>query len=144
MDILSVKVGIIGHQVNMQGIMGAGLAKQIADIYPVVYEKYIEDYQNRKLGDVLTVAINQRLVIANIFGQENIGTDEVQTDYGALADGFLLLNQYAQVTNLPVYLPEGIGCGLAGGNWETVKPLIQNYIPFAWIVSLQRGAPYRI
>lgn len=39
-DILQASEDIIGHQVNCQGVMGAGLAKQIRNKYPHVYDEY--------------------------------------------------------------------------------------------------------
>jgi hypothetical protein len=36
---------------------------------------------------------------------------------------------------LPVYLPYGIGCGLAGGNWDVIKHLIEEYLPKAILVK---------
>jgi O-acetyl-ADP-ribose deacetylase (regulator of RNase III) len=39
-DILSVENGIICQQVNCMGVMGAGLAKKIAQKYPIVKKEY--------------------------------------------------------------------------------------------------------
>ena len=41
-DILNVTEGIIVQQVNCFGVMGAGLAKQIRDKWPSVYDTKIE------------------------------------------------------------------------------------------------------
>ena len=38
-DILSVANGIIVHQVNAQGVMGSGLAKQIREKYPMAFDE---------------------------------------------------------------------------------------------------------
>ena len=40
----SFNIDILCHQVNCQGVMGAGLAKQIRSKYPEVYEQYKEDF----------------------------------------------------------------------------------------------------
>ena len=39
-DIFDSGADIICHQVNCQGVMGSGLAKQIRERYPIVYEEY--------------------------------------------------------------------------------------------------------
>jgi len=39
-DLLTIESGIIAHQVNCQGKMGAGLALKIRKKYPQVYEYY--------------------------------------------------------------------------------------------------------
>jgi len=40
-NILNAKEDIICHQVNCKKVMGSGLAKQIRDKYPNVYEEYV-------------------------------------------------------------------------------------------------------
>lgn len=47
-DVLNTDCWIIAHQVNCQGVMGGGLARQIKDRYPdayINYREYIEDYK---------------------------------------------------------------------------------------------------
>ena len=43
-DLLKVQkelnLDVICHQVNCQGVMGSGIAKQIRDTYPIVYDNY--------------------------------------------------------------------------------------------------------
>ena len=134
-NILEVESGIICHQVNCKGVMGAGLAKEIAIKYPIVLTQY-KDYCKRSnsdknlLGKVLISPIsydlnyNPILVVANIFGQFSYGTDKVQTDYEALKTGFKQILHISESFNLNVYIPYKIGCGLAGGDWATVKSIL--------------------
>lgn len=134
-NILDEGTGIICQQVNCQGVMGAGLAKQIRDKYPEVYNVYKEYIFKRKvncldgvklLGSVNPVYINKNLIIANIFAQWDYGTNRIQTDYESLKEGLEYIEKtVAPVYNLPVYIPYGIGCGLAGGDWETVEFIIK-------------------
>ena len=35
-----LNLDVICHQVNCQGVMGSGIAKQIRDTYPIVFENY--------------------------------------------------------------------------------------------------------
>ena len=42
-NLLNIRSGVICHQVNCIGAMGAGLALQIRNKWPIVYEKYKED-----------------------------------------------------------------------------------------------------
>ena len=53
-NILSVEAGIVVQQVNRQGVMGAGLAKQFSDRYPDLLPQYREqlDSGRLKLGGV--------------------------------------------------------------------------------------------
>ena len=41
-NLLEIEEGIICHQVNCQGVMGAGVAKTIASRYPQVLSAYRE------------------------------------------------------------------------------------------------------
>ena len=133
-DILANTNGIICHQVNCRGVMGAGLAKQIKEKYPKVFEWYKHYCESisplHLLGYAQLVTIgkdkagNSTLAIANLFAQDNYGRTGVYTDYKALEKCFVKVHDIAKEHKLTVYLPYGIGCGLAGGDWEKVEKLI--------------------
>lgn len=149
-NLLDIKDGIIVHQVNCKGVMGAGLAKQIKDKYPVVYKDY-KDYINfmkqNNLGDFLlgtinsTSLMNPRITVYNFFAQQNYGVKIQQTNYKAFERCLQALlkrfeNSKISPKDVNIYFPLGIGCGLAGGKWEIIHDLIEKYIPTAIIVKL--------
>lgn len=70
-DLLKVKSGIIAHQVNLHGIMGAGIAKALSDTYPSLLPSYSSycNSDDAKLGEVFMSKINNKLKIANCFSQ---------------------------------------------------------------------------
>lgn len=87
-NILDVTEGIIVQQVNCQGVMGAGLAKQICQKYPSVYEHYsgvCGTADKSLLGAVCYVRVSPTLLVASVFGQEFYGRNPniVYTDYDA-------------------------------------------------------------
>jgi O-acetyl-ADP-ribose deacetylase (regulator of RNase III) len=131
-DILQASEDIIGHQVNCMGVMGAGLAKQIRNKYPVVFTKYKElvDKQIDKkklLGAIQVIDFPNGKVIINLFAQYNYGRSVVFTDYKALEKGLKSIYYTVTQTDLKgksVALPYGIGCGLAGGDWKVVYKMI--------------------
>lgn len=128
-NILDATEDIIGHQVNCRGVMGAGLAKQIRNKYPKAYDEYIKlvhDVTDKTelLGKCQFVKTDDGKVIANIFGQLNYGRGERQTNYIALEKGLNELKDKAVRYDKSVALPFGIGCGLAGGDWEIVEGII--------------------
>ncbi|HAA27396.1 MAG TPA: Appr-1-p processing protein [Cyanobacteria bacterium UBA8553] len=142
-DILDVEHGIIAHQVHIQhpdgrtpGVFGAGLAKQVKDKYPNAYT----DYRCRlwRLGDVQLVPINHRLIIANCAGQLTYGKDKRHTNYGALALCLCKLFDVEVEYRMPLYIPYGMGCGLAGGDWDIVSELIWEIVPQATICRLTK------
>ena len=141
--------GIVAQQVNCQGVMGSGLAKQIRTKWPKVYneyrdrvnearEKYPDTYGRYLLGSchlhlVDSYAGEYGLLVANLFGQEFYGTDHKQTNYGALGEALrrLSAHDYTQI-----YLPYRLGSDLAGADWAVVSELIEFYIPEVIIVRL--------
>lgn len=136
-DILTVESGIIAHQVNLKGVMGAGLALQIRRKYPQVYDSYRRHFRSMELGSVQMVGIDDELTICNIAAQLGYGTSVNQTNYQALRVGLIKLKEYADRYHRQVYLPYGIGCGLAGGDWDIVSVLIAECVPDAIVCRLQ-------
>jgi len=138
-DILSIKSGIVCHQVNCKGIMGKGLALDIKNKYPSVHTAYlnrcISHDSKDLLGHVLLSFIPETsLIIASLFGQENYGSDgKLYTDYKALEKCLEFLARYFSKMN--VYIPYKIGCGLGGGDWKIVSKIISDILPFAVIVQ---------
>lgn len=52
-DSLKSDCTIIGHQCNCLGVMGAGIAKKIRDLYPEVYDadqNYVIPFAEKRLG----------------------------------------------------------------------------------------------
>ena len=117
---------IIGHQVNCQGVMNSGIAKEMKKL-PNVYEEYKNKCINKEdiLGDLQVVEYKEGKFVANIFGQYYYGTDKRYTDYDALKKSLNSLKEYAIKKGLSVALPYNIGCGLAGGDWKVVSTIIK-------------------
>lgn len=139
-NILDVTGGIIVQQVNCQGVMGAGLAKQIRQKYPRVYEHYsgvCGMADSPLLGVVCYVRVSPTLLIASVFGQEFYGRNPniVYTNYDALRTGLADVAVVAKALGSQVYAPHGIGCGLANGDWNVVLSIIEETIPDAIIVK---------
>ena len=128
-DLLETGLPIIAHQVNTLGIMGAGIAKQIAIKHPTVYEQYKAKCP-APLGTCLIVKLPNEegtQYVANIFAQNKIGIGPCLTDYNALHTGLTcLLTECLNMGITEVGIPARIGCGLAGGDWEgVVLPMIK-------------------
>lgn len=132
-NILNIKHGVIIHQVNCKKVMGAGLALQIRRKYPKHYLDFIT--KEPKLGDIVITHVNSDLYIIGVYGQNGYGRTEIHTDYSALGDGLEKAGQFAKKKKLPVYIPYGIGCGLAGGNWKCVMEIIESVLPDGILVK---------
>ena len=117
--------------------MGGGLAAQVRQQYPKVYEEYKAwvNHNNKNpkhlLGDVLFCYLNEHADIANVFGQENVGVGVRQTDYDALKKAFAKVHDYINQVQSggafrmnKIAIPKYFGCGLAGGDWNIVREII--------------------
>ena len=137
-NLLEIESGIICHQVNCKGVMGAGLAKSLREKYPVCFTSYHRYCKEGKfkLGMVQFCKVNPVLYICNMAGQDGYGTQSRQTDYEALASCLTKLHAKSIELNLTPYLPYKLGCGLAGGDWNVVSKMIEQYCPNAVIVQI--------
>lgn len=136
-DILSIDSGIITHQVNCRGVMGAGLAKALRKKYPVIFPEYRQLCINGQLrpGMIQLICVADGLYICNLAGQDGYGTDRQYTDYDALPTALAELHDASISLNLPVYIPYRMGCGLGGGDWDVVSRLIDECCPNAFVVK---------
>ena len=66
------------------------------------------------------------MFVASIFGQYGYGYGTKFTIYPALFKGLDYVFGMAEIDQIPVYIPKGLGCGLAGGNWDFVEAYIQD------------------
>ena len=131
----------ICHQVNCQGVMGAGLAKEIAMRWPEVKRDYkelcMEEEPSKLLGTYLDTPVEGGHIIS-IFGQNYYGRDnQCYTDYHALTWGFHRLD--LAYWNRKIAIPYGIGCGLGGGDWSIVLQIIETQFINADVVIFRKG-----
>ena len=134
-SLLDATEDILCHQVNCQGVMGSGVALALKNKYGHLYLSYRGFWRiatkNRAtsalLGRVYYVACEDNHIIANIFGQDTYGRDDITyTDYTELEVAFVRLREYALKNNLSIAMPYKIGCGLANGDWDNkVYPMIE-------------------
>ena len=120
-DLLETNADIICHQVNLQGVMGGGLAYSIANKFPEVNDKYV-NFPNKRLGNVCFANAGD-FIVANCFSQ----TIDFWTDYQALKGCLIRTRMYMNAFNLKtVAIPYKYGCGIAKGNWKTVFDIFKD------------------
>ena len=139
-NLLDTPIKLIAHQVNCQGVMGGGVARQIKERYPEIYQNYQEKLKNyvkrtgrRPLGLSFNLTTEDNThTIMNIFGQDFYGRDKQYTDYKALFKGFVDsitdyrdINKFNSDVQIPIAIPYNIGCGLAGGDWSIVEKILK-------------------
>ena len=135
-DLLNAPVDYICHQVNCQGRMGSGIAKQIKERWPIVYEKYEKLHRQYLVkggvtylhGQSQIVPINDHQSVINMFAQLFYGYDGKRyTSYDAF---------WACLGEIKEQVPKGskigfpwqIGCGLGGANWEVIMTMIEEVL----------------
>lgn len=132
-NLLDTDLNFIAHGVNCQDKMGSGVAKALFTVYPEVkqqYHKYFGDNihlaingQEDFLGTVQPVTVKDGKIVFNLFTQENYGYDgKLYVDYNSIQKCFDILTNQCDYVNA-IAIPR-IGCGLAGGDWEVVREII--------------------
>lgn len=117
---------LIAHVCNDVGAWGRGVVLAIGKAYPLAEMTYRSLTDKRKLGTVQIVEISEDVLVANMIAQRDIVRMSRSTSpirYDSLRLCLEQVYVYAVDHALTVHLPR-IGCGLAGGTWELVEPII--------------------
>ena len=120
---------IIVHICNNVGGWGKGFVLAISKRWKEPENRYREWYnseENFDLGEVQFVQVENDLWIANIIGQHKLTKDKYGNPpirYDAVLSGLNKVGEFALKNKATVHMPR-IGCGLAGGSWDQIEPLI--------------------
>ena len=136
-NLLDSNCDYICHQVNCQGVMGSGIAKQIRERWPdvfVSYYTYCSRYDrdpNLLLGNIWGVQVTTNYVnrwVVNMFAQGSYGYDGSRfTSYDAFAKCLEAMRDRLP-KDKTIGFPKNIGCGLGGGNWKVIAALIEEIL----------------
>lgn len=129
-------LNVLVSQCNCQNVMGKGIAKVISTAYPEVAraDNATQAGDRAKLGTYTYARVKDNVVIANAYGQYNYGwlnpldSTGRQTDYIALQKALTAIrDDFANESTQPVafYLPRAIGSGLAKGNYNTIRNILE-------------------
>jgi O-acetyl-ADP-ribose deacetylase (regulator of RNase III) len=124
-------VKLICHVCNDCGAWGKGFVLALSRRWEAPEEQYRAWYAGRvgegfALGEVQFVQVEPWVWVANMVGQHGIkrGSSGPPIRYDALARCLAKVAEKALELGASVHVPR-IGCGLAGGDWSKVEPLIQ-------------------
>ena len=126
-DILQSGLPVIMHGCNMQGVMGAGLAKQIKSKYPKSYIDYVNELPSKHLGDIIWSEMDDTIII-HALTQIHYGRDHRRyVSYEAIERAMIkaLERMDAMFGKDSVLAMPKIGCGLANGRWKSVLKVIE-------------------
>ncbi|MFI6876931.1 macro domain-containing protein [Streptomyces sp. NPDC050400] len=134
---------LIVHVCNDIGGWGKGFVLALSRRWPEPEKAYRRWHRERAtndfgLGAVQFVQVESYLWVANLVGQRGIrtGSKGVPVRYEAIAEGLTAVAAKAAELGASVHMPR-IGCGLAGGTWPRVEPLIAERV-------VARGIPVTV
>lgn len=123
---------IIAHICNDLGGWGKGFVLAVSRRWPEPEAAYRRWHRERAandfgLGAVQLVQVEPYIWIANMIGQRGMktGSKGPPIRYEAVDECLGKLGDFAGEKAASVHMPR-IGCGLAGGRWELIEPLIES------------------
>ncbi|MEV5342859.1 macro domain-containing protein [Streptomyces sp. NPDC052676] len=136
-------VKLIAHVCNDIGGWGKGFVVALSRRWPAPEAAYRAWHRERAtndfgLGAVQFVQVEPYVWVANMIGQRGIrtGSKGVPVRYEAIDTALDRLADKALELGASVHMPR-IGCGLAGGKWSRVEPLIIERL-------VRRGVPVTV
>ena len=126
---MSVGNKIIVHVCNDIGGWGRGFVLAISKRWrepEAEYRKWSKSATNFELGEVQFIQVETDVWIANLIGQHKVNKDEngnAPIRYEAVRAGLEKVAIFAKKNNASIHMPR-IGCGLAGGTWDKMEPII--------------------
>jgi O-acetyl-ADP-ribose deacetylase (regulator of RNase III) len=135
-------VKVITHVCNDLGGWGKGFVLALSGRWPEPEAAYRAWHRQRArndfgLGAVQLVQVERYVWVANLVGQRGIlpqppagrcprsgRSSGVPVRYEAIDAGLAALGDHVLRLGASVHMPR-IGCGLAGGRWERVEPLVR-------------------
>lgn len=121
---------IIIHICNDRGGWGKGFVLAISKRWRMPEQVYREAFDHnlpRELGVIQLVQVAPDLYVINMIAQVLGDPTGVNVRYDALEKCIQQVAEHAKHYLASVHMPR-IGCGLAGGRWEAIEPLIQHYL----------------
>ncbi|MFB8004093.1 macro domain-containing protein [Nocardia sp. NPDC056000] len=121
---------IIAHVCNDLGGWGKGFVLSISKRWPEPERAYREWHRGRArndfgLGAIQLIQVRADVWVTNMIGQHGMrtGSSGPPIRYDAVARCLRAVGDDALRLGASVHMPR-IGCGLAGGRWERIEPII--------------------
>lgn len=122
-------VKFLVHICNDVGKWGKGFVLAVSHRWPSPEKEYRAAFTRSPqpvLGDVQCIAVGGSVYVANLIGQHGIAKGikgEPPIRYDAVRQGLEKVAVFAKQHHATVHMPR-IGCGLAGGSWDKIEPII--------------------
>lgn len=122
-DIFTTSLPAIAHGVNLRGVMGAGIAKQVKEAFPKAYAVYCEECKTGSLkpGEASAVHIEGKRWVINVASQIEPGPN---ASIELLESGVLQAVKWASENGIEGIAFPLIGAGIGGLHQnDTVRAL---------------------
>ncbi|HEX7900360.1 MAG TPA: macro domain-containing protein [Planctomycetota bacterium] len=118
---------VLAHVCNDLGLWGAGFVLAVSARWPGPERDYLKTHAagGLALGSVRFVEVGGSLTVASMVamhGVRRVGK-KPPIRYDALREALSQVAVYARERQASVHMPR-IACGLAGGRWQDVEPII--------------------
>ena len=128
-DLLTADVPVIAHGVNCKGLMGAGIAKPVRELYG---EEMFREYRFRcRHGSLRPGGFHFWIprggnlpILLNVASQNHPGPDARLEWLVSGLTGGIKFAQLALNDELVIGVPH-IGCGIGGLEWDDVEPELE-------------------
>lgn len=124
-------IKIIAHICNDIGGWGKGFVLAVSKRWEAPEKEYrnwhrFRSKNNFALGEIQIIQVEKYIYVANMIGQKGIktGSNGVPVRYEAIEKCLETLSNEALSLNASIHMPR-IGCGLAGGKWTEIEPIIE-------------------
>ena len=131
---IASKNKIVCHICNDAGFWGRGFVLAISSRWPEPEKAFRSWYQDRNmndygLGNTQFVQVSDDIWIANMIGQSGIQKkgNLPPIRYEAVRSALSMVQEKATELKASIHMPR-IGCGLAGGNWGRIEPIIKEQL----------------
>ena len=129
-DLLTSDCDIIAHGCNCFNTWGAGIARQMRIAHTEAFDAdWATSRGDREKMGTFTTAISHGRRVFNLYTQYSYGNNTKHCDYQAIRSSLQAMREYLEVwgetESSKIGLPK-IGCGLAGGDWDIVKGIIED------------------
>lgn len=131
-NVFNTSDSCILHGVNCLGVMGAGIALQIKNRFPIVhreYQKMVSEFKLRGLpliGRSQMVEVSPGYFVVNAFTQEKTAkfSGEKAISYSAILNSLMLTAQECVDKGISGISMPKIGSDLGGGDWSIIRSII--------------------
>ena len=126
------KPAVIAHVCNDVGAWGAGFVLALSRRWKGPETAY-RSRSILALGDVQFIDVGGGITVANMVAQRGCSGPRPWIRYNALEDCLRKVEAHASVACASIHCPR-IGCGIAGGDWNSVEPILTRTCPNVRVV----------